>query len=350
MKNAKVKVLIIDDSAIVRNMLKELLQGNDLIEVIGVASDPYIAAKRISQELPDVITLDIEMPRMNGLTFLKKLMRQHPIPVVVISSLTGEHSDIAIKALELGATEVINKPRLANEKEREESQIRICDAVLAASMQGNTARRLAPLHEKEDNLIQQKSGSNILKGKKIIAMGASTGGTELFSTIFKNLRNDLPPIVVVQHMPGDFTKAFAKRLNQESELTVFEAEHGTVLKNGHIYIANGFYHLVVKEQANDYVCELQMGDLVNRHRPSVDVLFQSLLKVNAKNVMGVLLTGMGKDGAQGLLKLKEQGAICIAQDESSSVVFGMPKEAINLNAVTFVGNPTQIINWINNFA
>jgi two-component system chemotaxis response regulator CheB len=350
MVNQKIKVLVIDDSALVRNMLKDILDGSNLIEVIGTAGDPYIAAKRISQELPDVITLDIEMPRMDGITFLKKLMKQHPIPVVVISSLTGDRSDLAILALELGASGVVNKPCLTGPSDMEEYKIRVCDAVLAAAMQGPLKFRPKQKQQIKPGTTQVEEQKPVGVGKKIIAIGASTGGTELVSEMLKFLKSGLPPIVVVQHMPGEFTKAFAKRLYQESGLKVKEAEHGDVLQHGHVYIANGFYHLVVKEEPNHYVCELEGGELVNRHRPSVDVLFYSLAKTKAKNVMGILLTGMGKDGARGLLELKKMGAVCIAQDEKSSVVFGMPKEAINLNAADFVGNPTQIINWINNFA
>jgi len=295
--------------------------------------------------------LDMEMPRMNGLTFLKKLMKQHPIPVVVISSFTDSSPDLAIRALEMGASEVVNKPRLTSAAEMDEYRIRVCDAVLAAALHGPSRFRhkQAPAVKTRTEVT---TGEQKISGvrKKIILMGASTGGTELISHLLKSLRNDLPPIVVVQHMPGEFTKAYAKRLNEESGFVVKEAEEGDIFRWGCVYIANGFYHLVVKEEVNHYVCGLEGGELVNRHRPSVDVLFYSLAKTNAKNVMGILLTGMGRDGAKGLLELKKKGATCIAQDEKSSVVFGMPKEAINLQAADLVGNPAQIINWINNFA
>lgn len=351
MPGEKVKVLIIDDSAIVRNMLEELLQEHTAIEVIGTAQDPYDAVRLIAKEVPDVITLDIEMPRMNGLTFLKKLMRQHPIPVVVVSSLTRERSDIAIKALELGASEIINKPRLSNEKEIEEYQVRLHNSVLAAAKSEKINYRFTKYIENNKLKPSSSNTSDYLPRKnKIIAIGASTGGTELFSSIFKHLKLNLPPIVVVQHMPGEFTKAFANRLNQESALTIKEAENDEILKPGHAYIANGYFHLVVNERSNHYVCALENGELVNGHRPSVDVLFRSLATNNARNVMGILLTGMGKDGAGGLLELKNKGAVCIVQDEKSSVVYGMPKEAMKLKAANFVGNPIQIINWINNFA
>jgi two-component system chemotaxis response regulator CheB len=351
MVNRKIKVLVIDDSSLVRNMLKDILEGVNQLEVIGMAGDPYIAAKKISQELPDVITLDIEMPRMDGITFLKKLMKQHPIPVVVISSLTGDRSDLAMQALSLGASEVVDKPRLTKPSDIEEYKIRVCDAVLAAAMQG--PQKFQPKKKQEiktEATLKVEEQKPASFGKKIIAIGASTGGTELISEILKSLKKDLPPIVIVQHMPGEFTKAFAKRLKQESGLAVKEAVDGDVFQYGNVYIANGFCHMIVKEESNHYVCGLEGGELVNRHRPSVDVLFYSLAKTKAKNVMGILLTGMGKDGARGLLELKKMGAVCIAQDEKSSVVFGMPKEAINIQAADFVGNPAQIISWINNFA
>ena len=344
-----INVLIIEDSRIVQNMLKDILGADKRIKVIGVAKDPYVAAAKIAEELPDVITLDIEMPRMNGMTFLKKLMKQHPIPVVVISSLTGDRSDLAIRALELGASEVVNKPRLTNKKEIDEYAIRVRDAVLAAAMHKVFKQRLSSLANISLEKPRVARENSINFEEKIILIGASTGGTELLSNMLKFLRTNLPPIVVVQHMPGEFTTAFARRLNQECELTVKEAEDGDQLKTGHVYIANGYHHLVVNKKVNHYVCSHRDGDMVNRHRPSVDVLFKSMVGPQAKHVMGILLTGMGRDGAKGLLELKKQGAICIAQDEKSSVVFGMPKEAIQINAVDYIGNPAQIINWINNF-
>lgn len=346
----KIKVLIVDDSESVQNMLSEFFEKEEQIELIGTASDPYIAAAKIAREVPDVITLDIEMPRMNGLTFLRKLMRQHPIPVIIISSLTSSHSDLSSTALELGASEIITKPCLNNQQDIEEYRARVCHAVLVAAISHNNKYGLQKKPEPSVDLYTKPEKKSTDNCEKIILIGASTGGTELISEILKCLSINLPPIVVVQHMPGEFTTSFAKRLDMESGLVVKEAEQGDILQNGHVYIANGFFHLVVKEKSNCYVCELNGEDLVNRHRPSVDVLFSSLAKSNAQNVMGILLTGMGKDGAKGLLELKKKGATCIAQDEDSSVVFGMPKEAIKIDAVNFIGRPQQIISWINNFA
>ncbi len=352
-KKKKIKVLVVDDSVVVRNALTEILNSNAGIEVVDVASDPYDAVEKIAKQVPDVITLDIEMPKMNGLIFLKKLMEQHPIPVVVISSLTGDRSEVAIRALELGAANIITKPKLESQLSFEEYKIDICDSVKAAAITKpylkKISKRKKVIHEQ---IIEKPSLGETTKftSNKLILIGASTGGTEVISTICKSVRTDLPPIIVVQHMPGEFTKAFAQRLNNECDLTVKEAEDAETLYEGHVYIANGFKHLVVRKIENKYVCKVQDGKMVNRHRPSIDVLFKSVAELSAKNTMGILLTGMGVDGAQGLLDIKNKGGICIAQDEKTSVVFGMPKEAIKLGATNQVGGPKEIIEWINNFS
>lgn len=351
--NRKIKVLIVDDSASVRNTLIQILCQDDDIEVIGTASDPYEAVSKIAENLPDVITLDIEMPRMDGLTFLGKLMKQHPIPVVVISSVASEGSDKGIRALKLGAKEIITKPKLSNQEQLNEYSIRIIDAVKAASMTENI--RLKPVkmrqieHVDSDQMARTLSGiqNSNLNSEKIILIGASTGGTEVISRILKNIRTDLPGILIVQHMPGEFTKAFANRLNTESKLNVKEAEQGDVIQRGYVYIANGFNHLQLVKDNDQYKCRLEMGPLVSRHRPSVDVLFQSAVKFPGKNITAILLTGMGADGAKGMLELKETGAMTFAQDEKSSVIFGMPKEAIKLNAARTIGSPDELINLLN---
>jgi two-component system chemotaxis response regulator CheB len=351
--NRKIKVLIVDDSVSVRYALIQILSQDPEIEVIGAASDPYEAVSEIAKNLPDVITLDIEMPRMDGLTFLGKLMKQHPIPVVVISSLTGEGSEKGIRALNLGAREIITKPKLSDTELYEEYSIRIIDAIKASAMTEHL--RLKPNKSLESvrkylhpaDLQSHKPNNVNLTSEKIILMGASTGGTEVISKILKNLRTDLPGILIVQHMPGEFTKAFANRLNLESRLNIKEAEQGDVIQRGNVYIANGFNHLQLVREKGQYRCKLEMGPLVNRHRPSVDVLFRSALNFPGKNIMAILLTGMGADGAQGLLELKEAGAITFAQDEKSAVIFGMPREAIRLNAAKMIGNPDELIQWLN---
>ena len=346
----KLKVLIVDDSVSVQNVLQNILADDLEIEVIGVASNPYEAVAKISENLPDVITLDIEMPRMDGLTFLRKLMKQHPIPVVVISSVVDKGSDNGILALKLGAREIITKPKLSDPRELEEYRIRIVDAIKASAL---TVRIPTRSQRREDIPISQKelvsvdSQNTDQISEEVILIGASTGGTEVISKIMKGFRNDLPGILIVQHMPGEFTKAFANRLNMECNLKVKEAEQGDIIKRGYVYIANGFNHLQLVRENGLYKCKLEMSELVNRHRPSVDVLFKSACKFQGKDITAILLTGMGADGAKGLLELCEIGAKTFAQDEKSSVIFGMPNEAIKLNAAKVIGNPDELVNWIN---
>jgi two-component system, chemotaxis family, protein-glutamate methylesterase/glutaminase len=346
----KIKVLIVDDSVSVQNVLQEILTRDPEIEVIGIASDPYEAVAKIAENLPDVITLDVEMPRMDGLTFLSKLMKQHPIPVVVISSVVGEGTDHGIRALRLGAREIITKPRLSSPKELEEYSIRIVDAIKASALTVRIPTRSQkhvdiPVSQKESTAPESQITDQI--SEEVILIGASTGGTEVISKILKGLRNDLPGILIVQHMPGEFTKAFANRLNTECNLHVKEAEQGDIIKRGYVYIANGFNHLQLVRENGLYKCKLEMSELVNRHRPSVDVLFKSASKFQGKDITAILLTGMGADGAKGLLELCEIGAKTFAQDEKSSVIFGMPNEAIKLNAAKVIGNPDELVNWIN---
>jgi two-component system chemotaxis response regulator CheB len=349
----KIKVLIVDDSVSVQNVLQEILAHDPEIEVIGVASDPYEAVAKIAENLPDVITLDIEMPRMDGLTFLRKLMKQHPIPVVVISSVAGEGSDNGIKALKLGAREIITKPKLSVTEEIEEYSIRIVDAIKAAALTERIQMEIkvspkfenSPQNQKDLSSTEHPNPAQL--SEEVILIGASTGGTEVISRILKGLRPDLPGILIVQHMPGEFTKAFANRLNLESNLYVKEAEQGDTIKRGYAYIANGFNHLSLVRENGLYKCKLEMSELVNRHRPSVDVLFKSASKFEGKNITAALLTGMGSDGAKGLLELREIGAQTFAQDEKSSVIFGMPKEAIRLNAAKMIGNPDELVYWLN---
>jgi two-component system, chemotaxis family, protein-glutamate methylesterase/glutaminase len=349
--NRKIKVLIVDDSVSVRNALTQILSQDPEIEVIGTASDPYDAVSKIADNLPDVITLDIEMPRMDGLTFLGKLMKQHPIPVVVISSVAGEGSEKGIRALKLGASEIITKPKLTNQEQLDEYSIRISDSIKASALLGRvkmgSAKSKGNRQKATSRPDNPTSSDQNLISEKVILIGASTGGTEVISRILKNLRADLPGILIVQHMPGEFTGAFARRLNSESSLNVKEAEDGDRILNGHVYIANGFNHLLLKKENGQYKCKLEMGTLVNRHRPSVDVLFRSALDYPMKNITAVLLTGMGADGAKGMLELCEAGAMTFAQDEKSAVIFGMPKEAIKLNAAKMICNPDDLVKWLN---
>ncbi len=341
----KIRVLVVDDSAVVRQSLTSILESDPEIEVMGTAADPIIAVRKILKEVPDVITLDIEMPRMDGLTFLRKIMSQLPIPVVVISSLTTEGTEVAMKALEYGASEIIGKPAMNAAQFFNESKILICDAVKAAS-QAKLSRikinqpvksvTVAPRLSADVILERATSKTKIIDTEKIIVLGASTGGTEAIRLFLKNLPQRMPGIAIVQHMPEGFTKSFANSLNNICDLEVKEAEDGDRLYQGRVLIAPGNYHMLLKRVGKEYMVEIKQAPLVNRHRPSVDVLFRSAARYAGKNATGILLTGMGADGAKGLLELKEMGAATIAQNQETSVVFGMPKEAIKLNAANHV--------------
>jgi two-component system, chemotaxis family, protein-glutamate methylesterase/glutaminase len=333
----KIKVLIVDDSALVRQTLQDVLSSDPEIEVIATASDPFVAVKRLRQEVPDVITLDIEMPRMDGITFLQKLMLQHPIPVVMCSSLTEEGSETTLKALEYGAVEIIQKPRLGTKQFLEESTVRICDAVKAASLVRVKSIAAPPKVEPKlsaDIVIEKpKPDGMIGTTDKVIVVGASTGGTEALKVFLQALPVDAPGVAVVQHMPEYFTGAFARRLDAICRISVKEAEGNDTLTRGHALIAPGHSHMLLKRSGGGYFVEVKDGPLVSRHRPSVDVLFRSAARYAGKNCIGVIMTGMGDDGAKGMLEMKEMGVATLAQDEKSCVVFGMPKEAIKLGAV-----------------
>ncbi len=336
----KIRVLVVDDSAVVRQSLTEVLESDPGIEVMGVAADPYIAAEKIGKQVPDVITLDVEMPRMDGITFLRKIMSQHPIPVVICSSLAESGSDTALKALEYGAVEIIQKPRLGTKEFLEESRIRICDAVRAAA--AARPRRAVKVHEVEPKLnadaiiAAPKTNAMIKKTEKIVVVGASTGGTEAIQVFLKALPLDTPGIIIVQHMPEHFTASFSKRLNEVCDVTVKEAENNDTVIRGRALIAPGNFHTLLKRSGARYYVEVRSGPLVCRHRPSVDVLFRSTARYAGRNAVGVIMTGMGDDGARGLEEMKRMGAYTVAQDESSSVVFGMPHEAIKRGAVNAV--------------
>lgn len=338
----KIKVLIIDDSAVVRQALQSILISDPQIEVLGTAADPIFAARKIIKEVPDVITLDIEMPRMDGLTFLRKLMAQHPIPVVVISSLTDKGTETALKALEYGAVEIVTKPQMNTREFIEESKIRICDAVKAASkayISRKTINKPTLVEPKlsADAVISASRNFSMLKTTDIvIAVGASTGGTDALQVFLQAMQPDVPGIVIVQHMPENFTRSFANRLNEICAITVKEAENGDSVIRGKALIAPGNKHMLLKRSGARYYVEVQDGPLVNRHRPSVDVLFRSTAKYAGRNAIGIIMTGMGDDGARGLLEMREAGAKTIAQDEKSCVVFGMPKEAINMGAASII--------------
>ena len=334
----KIKVLIVDDSAVVRQTLSDILSEDHEIEVIGTASDPFGAVDKIKEQVPDVITLDIEMPKMDGITFLQKIMAQHPIPVVICSSLADEGSDSAIKALESGAVDIITKPKMGTKVFFEESKIYICDVVKAAASV-DIRRYIRKKIEIEPKLTadaiipKMTSKAMVQTTEKVVVVGASTGGTEALRVFLENLPLDTPGIAIVQHMPENFTKAFAKRLDGICRISIKEAEDGDTLLRGRALIAPGNHHMLLKRSGARYYVEIKDGPLVSRHRPSVDVLFRSAARYAGKNAVGVIMTGMGDDGAKGMLELKEAGAYTIAQDEKSCVVFGMPHEAIKLGGV-----------------
>ena len=339
MKQAKIRVLIVDDSALVRRTLSEVLSTDPAIEVIGTAGDPFIAAERIGKQLPDVITLDIEMPRMDGLTFLRKIMTQHPIPVIICSTLAEDGAQSTLKALEYGAVDIISKPRVGSKQFLEESRVMLCEAVKAAA--AARLRAPGPKHDVEpkltaDAILPRRTAAMLETTEKVVVVGASTGGTEALRELLEVLPQDAPGIVIVQHMPEMFTRAFANRLDGLCRIAVKEAEANDTVLRGRALIAPGNHHVLLKRSGARYYVDIRDGPLVSRHRPSVDVLFRSAARYAGSNAVGVIMTGMGDDGASGMLEMKEAGAVTIAQDEATSVVFGMPCEAIKRGAVDTV--------------
>ena len=327
-----IKVLIVDDSALVRSLLSEIIRNAPGFSVVGAAPDAYVARDMVNEFAPDVITLDIEMPRMDGLTFLEKLMVARPTPVVMISTLTDAGADATMQALELGAVDFVPKPKIGIADGLREYTDLILEKLAAASRV-----RVKPLVKKtarEDIKSDQKVIVNRMSGtEKIIAIGASTGGTEAIKDVLLQLPAAVPGIVMTQHMPAGFTKSFAERLNRLTRLRVSEAKGGERILPGHAYLAPGGFHLQVIRSGADYVTRLADTELVHRHKPAVDVMMESVAIAGGKNVLGILLTGMGKDGAKGMLDIRNHGGYTFAQDEQSCVVYGMPKEAVNIGGV-----------------
>ncbi len=342
----KIKVLIVDDSALVRDLLKEILDSDPEIEVVGTAMDPYLARNKIKSLNPDVITLDIEMPKMDGITFLKNLMKLRPMPVVMISTLTEKGADITLEALEIGAIDFLPKPKLDLRKKINEYKEEIIQKVKGAARA--KVRPYKPSQNSQVDVLEKEvapkqSVDAVLKKKarpsygkdtqRIIAIGASTGGTEAIRHVLTGLNPDLPPIVIAQHIPESFSKPFANRMNGACQFDVHEAEDGQLIQPGHVYISPGSHHLIVVRKGSNYYCKLHDGPRVNRHKPSVDVLFRSVADAAGPHSIGVILTGMGDDGARGLKELHDTGAPTIAQDENTSVVWGMPGVAVRLGGV-----------------
>jgi two-component system chemotaxis response regulator CheB len=347
-----IRVLIVDDSASVRTTLSDIISADPELEVMATAADPYVAVERIRQEVPDVMFLDIELPRMDGITFLRKIMSQRPIPVVICSSLAQDGSDAFMQALEAGAVDVVAKPRVDTAQFLQESRMRICDAAKAAAhakMRGlskasPTLRAPSPDVKVEAKLTADAILPPISDARResliarlpvtepLVAIGASTGGTEALREVLEALPADSPPILIVQHMPEKFTTAFARRLDSTCAVRVKEAEDGDLVQSGQVLLAPGNLHMLLVRNGSRYTVKVEEGPHVSRHRPSVDVLFRSVAQAAGRNAMGMILTGMGDDGARGLLEMRQMGSLTLAQDEATSVVFGMPKEAIQRGA------------------
>ncbi len=322
---AKIRVLVIDDSALIRQMLTEILNSRDDIEVIGTAEDPIIAREKIKQLSPDVLTLDIEMPKMTGLQFLQNLMRLRPMPVIMVSTLTDRGAPETLEALELGAVDYICKP-----KAKTETKLRIFADELVDKVRMASTAKVRPF---EQSKISQTAIAKDTQYPRIIAVGSSTGGTEAIRELLTSVPANCPPILITQHIPKVFSASFADRLDRMLAMDVFEAQEGMIIRQGCVYIAPGDYHLTVKRFGTKMVCHIIQTEKINRHRPAVDVMFDSILQAYSSSVVAVMLTGMGADGAQGMLKLKQAGAITFAQDEATSVVWGMPQAAYNIGAV-----------------
>jgi two-component system chemotaxis response regulator CheB len=332
--NRKIRVLIVDDSALVRKLMVEMISADPGIEVVGTAQDPYVARERIKSLCPDVLTLDVEMPRMDGITFLRNLMRLHPMPVVMVSSLTDKGAQVTLDALALGAVDFVSKPKLDLA-----STLNDYAAEIVAKIKMAAKSRVRP--RADEPPAPPAAGPAPTKGHfrttdRIIAIGASTGGTEAIKEVLMQLPADCPGIVISQHIPQAFSGPFARRMNSLSPMSVDEARDGQQIVPGHVYIAPGNHHLLVERDGARYICRLSQAPAVNRHRPSVDVMFRSVASNVGRNAMGVILTGMGSDGAQGLKEMREAGAWTVAQDEASSVVWGMPGEAVALDAAATV--------------
>ncbi len=329
-KGRRIRVLIVDDSAFIRDILLYQLSISEQIEVVGVAADPYEARAQIKALNPDVITLDVEMPHMNGIAFLDRLMRLHPLPVVMVSSLTRKGEDVTLLALEKGAIDFVAKPLDGSQSAWDAMGQALRHKIIAASKARISTRAMRSV---QGNAASERSFAKASSAIKLIAIGASTGGVEALRDILLGCSPCLPPIVVVQHMPAGFTQRFAQRLNELTPFHVFEASHGAVLKSGDVAIAAGHAHLRVERQGQTYVCAVQEGAPVHGHQPSVDVLFESVARMGGAETLGVILTGMGRDGAVGLLAMRQVGAQTLGQSESSCLVYGMPRAAKELGAV-----------------
>jgi two-component system, chemotaxis family, protein-glutamate methylesterase/glutaminase len=338
-----VRVLIVDDSALVRQLLAEILSRDPEIEVLGSAPDPYVARDRIKELKPDVLTLDVEMPRMDGLTFLENLMRLHPLPVLMVSSLTEAGAEVTLQALELGAVDFVTKPRVDvahGLQEYAEQLVAKVKAVARARPCGRGGARspapATPSRHSADAVLPRAAPPAYRTTDRLIAIGASTGGTEAIREVLEGMPADAPAVVIAQHIPAAFSRPFAQRMDRHSAMSVSEARDGQPIVAGCAYVAPGDCHLLVQRDGAHFRCRLSDGPPVNRHRPSVDVLFRSVAQAAGANAVAAILTGMGDDGARGLLEMRQAGAHTVAQDEASSVVWGMPGAAVKLGAAAQV--------------
>ncbi len=360
----KIRVMIVDDSAVMRKFLTESLSQSSRIEVVGTALDPYIAADKINKLRPDVLTLDIEMPRMDGLTFLKKLMIASPMPVIMVSSFTDSGARVTLQALENGAVDFILKPSIQDGAGMKDFADALIEKIIMASKsnvkRGHPAKILPDNRPPAAIVVDRKYTADVIiskkdpgqikaRSEKVIAIGASTGGTEVIDEILVNLPDNLPGIVITQHMPEKFTEAFANRVNEKCAITVREARDKDRLYKGMALIAPGGRHMLLRADANGYWVEINDGPPVNRHKPSVDVLFRSVSHAAGTSALGIICTGMGNDGAAGLLEMKQAGGVTISQDEASCVVYGMPNEAKKIGAAAMERNVKGIIDYIRTF-
>lgn len=346
----KIKVLIIDDSALVRKLLRDILDSDPYIQVVGTAPDPIIAIRKIKTLSPDVITLDVEMPKMDGLTFLEKLMKSFPMPVLMFSSLTQKGAEATMKALSLGAIDFIAKPTVKLSEGIGELRSELITKVKGA-FGAKLKKAVAPILDVPpkhgmDAILKAKKTLSVKEGEQVLVIGASTGGTVAIEQILNKLPADAPPTLIVQHMPPLFTKSFAQRVNNLSQMHILEAENNDQLQKGTALIAPGGKHMIINKGPSGYYVSIKDGPPVNRHKPSVDVLFRSAANTIGSNAIGIILTGMGDDGARGLKELKNTGAYTIAQDEESCVVFGMPKVAIELGAVEKILSLNSIAKFV----
>ncbi|MCE0555877.1 MULTISPECIES: chemotaxis response regulator protein-glutamate methylesterase [unclassified Motilimonas] len=339
----KIKVLVVDDSALIRSLLGEIVRSEPDFLLVGVAPDAYIAKDMVNTHSPDVITLDVEMPKVDGLTFLDRLMKARPTPVLMVSSLTEQGADVTLKALELGAVDFFPKPKLDIAKGIEDYRSEIVAKIRSVAS--------AKLQRRPPTLSPSAYTFKFKTTEKVIAIGASTGGTEALKSLLSEMPVDSPAIVITQHMPPGFTKTFAERLDTHCAISVKEAQDGERLLPGCAYLAKGDLHLLVIRSGADYRIKFDDGERISGHKPSVDVMLKSVARAVGQNALGVILTGMGKDGAAGMLEIAQAGGITIAQDEASSVIFGMPKAAIEMGGVQMIlglqNIPAQIVKSMN---